>query len=93
MSGTIGPITAVSMLGAVDTVIVATIRCEGCGKPHITRVSSTTLDPKSIIGILSMAIIDIIDEHDVIPDGNEIDGTNDHERKHGRGEIRGMDTG
>lgn len=74
MSGEpIGPITAVSTLGAVDSVIVSTLRCVDCGRPHLTRVSSTTLDPKEVVAILSLAIIDVIDRYDVVPDASEID--------------------
>jgi hypothetical protein len=53
----------------VDAVTITTHYCDGCGLPHVLKISSTTSNQESVVAIMSMAITDILDTYyDANPD-------------------------
>jgi hypothetical protein len=51
-----------------DVCIVATYQCTGCKRPHIVRVASSAGKPDSVVGSLSMAILDVLDTYGIVAD-------------------------
>lgn len=52
----------------LDVTIVASYYCAGCRKPHLVKIASSTKVPESVVGVLSLAIIDVIDTYSIIAD-------------------------
>ena len=46
----------------IDAVIVATARCPGCGKPHLTRVLSSSPEVYVTVAVLALGMGDIAPE-------------------------------
>ena len=65
------PVIARHYLGGVlpyDVAIVATYLCDGCKRPHLVRIASSAGTPDSVVGSLSMAILDVLDTYGIVAD-------------------------
>jgi hypothetical protein len=51
-----------------DITVVGSFVCLGCHRPHIIRVASSKAFPESVVGVLSLAIIDTIDTYSIVAD-------------------------
>lgn len=51
-----------------DLTIVASYLCSGCHKPHLISVASSALAPEGVIGVLTLAVLDVLDTYQIIPD-------------------------
>lgn len=52
----------------IDVTVVGTFHCAGCGRPHIVEIASSAGKPEGVVGVLSLALMDILDTYHIVAD-------------------------